>query len=83
MSIEPVRQVTSITPDAAISALLSLFRDYTLQEPMQSLRLRHRICLHLKSLATRGDLPENLRATCEELQDAWQQALDRRHGRLP
>ena len=84
MSIELEQSAASVTPDAAISALLSLFRDYTLQEQrVQSLRLSHRISLHLKGLANRDDLSETLRQTCEELQDAWQQVLDRQQVRLP
>ena len=72
--------VAVISPEAAISALLCLFHQYAMHEldGQSCQRLSQRIFLHLEDMARRGDLPELLRRTCDELSDAWLLVLDLR-----
>jgi len=74
--------VTTITPEAAIAALLCLFHQYAVHEPegRTCQRLSQRIFLHLEQLARRDGMPELLRRTCDELSDAWLLILDRQQS---
>lgn len=76
MPFELDQPVSTVTPDAAVSALLFLFHSYAMQRQEQSsLRIGERIFRHLEGLSQRTDLPEILHKTCDELSDAWQVML--------
>ena len=83
MPVELDQPTASVSPDAAISALLCLFHSYATQlQEGRSPRLGERIYLHLEGLSQRDDLPELLHRTCDELSDAWQLALARQKARI-
>lgn len=83
MPVELDQPTASVSPDAAISALLCLFHSYAAQmQEAHSPRLGERIYLHLEGLSQRDDLPDVLHKTCDELSDAWQLHLAGQPGRL-
>lgn len=78
MPIELEQPCTTVSPDAAISALLLMMHQYAMQSPQTaSARLAPRIYRHLESLSQREDLPAALQRTCDELSDAWLLQLGR------
>jgi hypothetical protein len=74
--------VTTVVPEAAISALFCLFHQYVVHESggRSCLRLSQRIFLHLEDMAGREDIPELLRRTCDDLSDAWLLVVDRQQS---
>lgn len=81
MPVELDQPVSTVSPDAAISALLCLFHSYASQTPAHpSLRLAQRIYHHLENLSQREDVPEILQKTCDELSDAWLLLLPHRQA---
>lgn len=83
MPLELDQPAAAITPEIAISALLCLFHQHAMSgvQGAAPARLGQRIYRNLESLSRRDDLPEILQRTCDDLCEAWQQALDRQPAR--